>query len=112
LLALLVLSQRPSLARAATRFYFIEVGWGNATLIMSPTGQNMLIDTGDRDAAGNVIDVLERAGVKQIDYLVITHYHSDHNGGLAEIAAQFPIQTIVDHGANVEFGKSDEWWQS
>jgi competence protein ComEC len=111
LLALLVLSQRPILARAATRFYFIDVEWGNATLIMSATGQSMLIDTGDRDAAGNVIDVLQRAGVKQIDYLVITHYHSDHNGGLAEIAAKFPIQTIVDHGANVEFGKSDEWWK-
>ena len=39
------------------------------------------------------------------------YYHSDHNGGLAGIAAKFPIQTIVDHGANVELGKSDEWWK-
>jgi competence protein ComEC len=110
-LALLVLSPLLGLARAFTTFYFIDVGWGNATLIVSQKGQNILIDTGDREAVGNVIDVLQRAGVKQIDYLVITHYHSDHNGGLAEIASGFPIQTIVDHGANVEFGKSDEWWK-
>jgi competence protein ComEC len=111
LMALASLAQSPTFARPAVRFYFIDVGWGNATLILTPSGQTMLIDTGDRETASNVVSVLQRVGVKQIDYLLITHYHSDHNGAVPQIAAKFPIQTIVDHGANVEFGKTDEWWK-
>jgi len=111
LIALANLGQSPSFAGPALRFCFIDVAWGNATLILTPSGQTMLIDTGDRETAGNVIDVLQRAGVKQIDYLLITHYHSDHNGAVPMLAAEFPIQTIVDHGANVEFEKTDDWWK-
>ena len=111
LMAFASLAQSPTFARPAVRFYFVDVGWGNATLILSPSGQTMLIDTGDRDTAGNVVDVLRRVGVKQIDYLLITHYHSDHNGAMPMLASKFPIQTIVDHGTNVEFGKTDDWWK-
>lgn len=111
LITLFAVGQGPGVAKAAVKFYFIDVGWGNATLIVSPSGQTMLIDTGDRETAGNVVDVLHRTGIKQIDCLLITHYHSDHNGAVPEIAAKFPIQTIVDHGTNVEFGKTDDWWK-
>ena len=94
------------------RLYFLDVGWGSATLIISPSGQTMLIDTGPVTTAGGVLDVLKLAGVKRIDYVVVTHYHWDHYGALTELAANIPIQTIVDHGQpNVEFGKSDDWWK-
>jgi competence protein ComEC len=92
------------------KIYFIDVLWGNATLIISPTGHTLMIDTGQVSTAPRVIEVLKLAGVKKIDEMVITHYHWDHNGALAQLAAAFPIGTIYDHGPNVEVGKSDEWW--
>jgi competence protein ComEC len=98
--------------KSVLKLYFIDVGWGSATLIVSPSGQTMLIDTGQPSTAGRVLDVLKLAGIKRIDYLVITHYHWDHCGALTELAANIPIHTIVDHGEpNVELGKSDDWWK-
>ena len=47
-------------------------------------------------------------GVKQIDYLVITHYHGDHVGGVSQLAAKLPVKTFVDHGPNNETGKNAE----
>jgi hypothetical protein len=93
--------------------YFVDVGRGvgNATLLVAPSGESMLLDAGPPYAARRVLDVLKQAGVKQVDYLVNTHYHNDHYGATAELAAQVPIKNYVDHGENVEFGKSDDWWK-
>jgi len=86
--------------------YFIDVEGGQATLIVSPSGQSMLVDTGwagfnNRDA-NRIADAAKLAGVKQIDYLVITHFHTDHVGGVPQLAAKLPIRNFVDHGESVE----------
>src|SRR5258707_13454459 len=81
--------------------YFIDVEGGQATLIVSPTGQSMVVDTGwagfNRRDAERIGAAAKLAGVKQIDYLGITHYHSDHVGGTAQLAAVLPIKNFVDH---------------
>jgi beta-lactamase superfamily II metal-dependent hydrolase len=92
--------------------YFVDVEGGHATLYVSPSGQSMLVDTGyagneGRDA-GRIAAAASLAGVKQIDYLVISHYHGDHFGGVAELAAKLPIRNFVDHGPNSERNEKAE----
>jgi hypothetical protein len=58
-----------------------------------------------------VVEVFKQAGVKQIDWMVNTHYHADHFGGTAPLAEQMPIIHFVDHGESVEHHRSDEWWK-
>jgi competence protein ComEC len=86
--------------------YFIDVEGGQSTLFVTPSGQSVLIDTGfpgfnGRDA-NRIAATAKAAGVKQIDYLLITHYHGDHVGGVPAIAALLPIRNFVDHGETVE----------
>jgi glyoxylase-like metal-dependent hydrolase (beta-lactamase superfamily II) len=81
--------------------YFIDVEGGVATLIVTPTGQSLLIDTGfpgDRDAGRIAHAALEIARLKQIDYCVITHWHRDHVGGVPALAKLIPIKNYYDHG--------------
>jgi len=85
---------------------FIDVEGGQATLFVTPSGESMLIDTGfpgngDRDL-NRVLDAIRNAGLKKLDYLIVTHYHSDHVGNAAAIAAKIPVATFVDHGETVE----------
>lgn len=82
--------------------YFIDVEGGQSTLIATPAGESLLIDTGyggngDRDA-NRVMAAVRAAGLKQIDYLLITHFHPDHDGGVGALAKQIPIRTFIDHG--------------
>ena len=87
--------------------YVIDVEGGNATLFVSPSGESLLIDTGNigpaapRDA-GRIMAALKDAGVQQIDHLIITHWHGDHFGGLAELASHVTIKEFIDHGPNVQ----------
>ncbi len=86
--------------------YFVDTEGGQATLFVSPTGQSMLVDTGwpgfeGRDAK-RIAAAAKDAGVKQIDYLVVTHYHVDHAGGVPQLAALLPIKHFVDHGSSFE----------
>lgn len=86
--------------------YFIDVEGGQATLFVTPSGQSMLIDTGypgfeDRDVK-RVVGTIKQAGLTKLDYFLVTHYHEDHVGNAAAIAAQVPIDTFIDHGADVE----------
>ena len=86
--------------------YFIDVEGGQATLFVAPTGESMLVDTGFpgvRDAQ-RILNTATQAGVRQIDYLIITHYHGDHVGGVAELAKRITINNFVDHGDNTEAG--------
>jgi beta-lactamase superfamily II metal-dependent hydrolase len=92
--------------------YFIDVEGGQATLIVSPSGQSMLVDAGwpannNRDA-DRIAAAAKLAKVKQIDYFVATHYHTDHIGGVSQIAAKLPIVNFVDHGPSVESGKGPD----
>jgi beta-lactamase superfamily II metal-dependent hydrolase len=92
--------------------YFIDVEGGQATLVVPPGGESMLIDTGwagfnHRDAE-RIAAAAKAAGVKKIDYLLITHYHADHVGGVAQLAEKLPIRNFVDHGDQTETGKQAE----
>ena len=99
-------------ARAAKplEIFFIDVEGGQATLIVSPSGQSMLVDTGWRGFNGRDADRIVKAAkaghVKEINYLVITHYHRDHVGGVTQLADRMKIGTFVDHGPNMENAKS------
>lgn len=81
--------------------YWVDVEGGAATLVVTPAGESVLIDTGNpggRDSARIHKVATEIAGLKQIDHLVTTHYHRDHFGGAAELAALMPIKTVYDNG--------------
>jgi beta-lactamase superfamily II metal-dependent hydrolase len=91
--------------------YFIDVEGGQATLIVSPSGESMVIDTGwagfnNRDA-DRIAAAAAKSGVKQIDYLIVTHYHADHVGGVPQLAGKLPIRNFVDHGESVEAGRKE-----
>src|SRR5215469_2209533 len=113
-LAVAVLAATLSMAQTRTPtaldIYVIDVEGGNATLIVAPSRESMLIDTGNagvaaaRDA-GRIIEAIHDAGLQQIDHLITTHWHGDHFGGMAELAAKVPIREFIDHGPNVQPGE-------
>src|SRR4249920_2142713 len=85
--------------------YLIDVEGGGATLFVAPSGESVLIDTGNGGAAaardaGRIMDAVKDAGLTQIDNLITTHWHGDHYGGLAELAGRIPIRRFYDHGPN------------
>jgi beta-lactamase superfamily II metal-dependent hydrolase len=93
----------------------IDVEGDGGTLFVTPEGRSLLIDTGSETkdqqpwgldgAKGGVDRIVAMAkawGVKKIDYLIITHYHADHLGGIFELIQRMPIGVIIDHGANRE----------
>jgi competence protein ComEC len=84
--------------------WVVDVEGGKAALYVTPTGQTAIVDTGfpgERDLE-RILAAIADAGVKQIDYLVSTHYHVDHIGNLVELAKRVPVGTFVDHGPTVE----------
>jgi competence protein ComEC len=88
------------------QIYSIDVEGGQATLIVSPSGQSLLVDTGwpgfDGRDANRIVAAVKAAKVKQIDYVLITHYHRDHVGGVTALADRIKIGTFVDHGPSQE----------
>lgn len=88
------------------QIYSIDVEGGQATLIVSPSGQSLLIDTGWSDFKGRdadrIVTAAKAAGISQLDYVLITHYHRDHVGGVPQLAERMKIGTFVDHGPNLE----------
>src|SRR5712671_6021220 len=86
--------------------YVIDVEGGNATLFVTPAHESLLIDTGNLNGAardaGRILDAAKDAGLQQIDHLIITQWHGDHFGGLAELASKIPIKEFIDHGPNVQ----------
>lgn len=78
--------------------YFIDVEGGQSTLIVTPERHSLLIDTGWAGHASRIVAAARDAGIKQIDYLWITHFHNDHDGGAPELVQLMPVKTFVDHG--------------
>ena len=94
-------------ARTTLDMYVVDVEGGNGVLFVTPSGESMLIDTGNAGAgavrdAERIMAAAKDAGVTQIDHLIITHWHGDHFGGLAELASRIPIKQYIDHGPNVQ----------
>jgi beta-lactamase superfamily II metal-dependent hydrolase len=100
-------------SRPALQIYFIDVEGGQSTLIVTPERHSLLIDTGwagdgsgfrpgdphhARDA-NRIVAAARDAGITQIDYLLVTHFHVDHDGGVTELARLMPIRTFIDHSA-------------
>jgi beta-lactamase superfamily II metal-dependent hydrolase len=89
--------------------YVVDVEGGNAVLFVAPSGQSLLIDTGNAGPAAvrdadRIMAAAKDAGITQIDHLITSHYHADHIGGLSELATRIPIRHFIDHGANVQPG--------
>ena len=82
--------------------YFIDVEGGQSTLLVTPAGESLLVDTGyggnDARDARRIMAAVRDAGLTKIDYLLITHFHQDHDTGIVDLAPQIPIGTFVDHG--------------
>jgi beta-lactamase superfamily II metal-dependent hydrolase len=105
-LLLALASTAAAAAQAPLKMYFIDVEGGQSTLFVTPTGESLLIDTGwpgnnSRDA-DRIVDAAHKAGLSKIDYVLITHYHVDHAGGIPQLVAKIPVGTFLDHGPNRE----------
>jgi beta-lactamase superfamily II metal-dependent hydrolase len=101
-------------ARTTLDIYFIDVEGGQATLFVTPAGESLLVDAGFAGRSGGfeaapgdpaqardanrILAAARTAGVTRLDYLVTTHFHADHDGGVEELAQLMPIRTFVDHG--------------
>jgi beta-lactamase superfamily II metal-dependent hydrolase len=86
--------------------YFVDVEGGQSTLFVAPDGESLLVDTGSAGAtardATRIAAMCKLAGVTKIDNLVVTHYHSDHVGGLPQLVGMIPVGRFIDHGINRE----------
>jgi competence protein ComEC len=94
--------------RTTLDIYVVDVEGGNATLFVSPSGQSVLIDTGNVGAdpavrdADRILAAAKDAGLSQIDNVITTHWHNDHFGAMAELAKRIPIKNFIDHGPTVQ----------
>lgn len=101
--AALAVACTATLAAADTLdIYFIDVEGGQATLIVTPARQSLLVDTGwagnDGRDAGRIVAAVRAAGLDHLDYLLTTHFHPDHVGGVVELAARVQVRAFIDHG--------------
>src|SRR5215211_5808163 len=108
-----LLSLTPALASAqALRLYFIDVEGGQATLVVTPSGQSLLVDTGWPTAnlrdADRIAAAVKKAGVSTLDYLVSTHYHDDHVGWMEQLASSVKFRNVITHGPTTETGAKPE----
>jgi beta-lactamase superfamily II metal-dependent hydrolase len=86
--------------------YFVDVEGGQSTLFVTPEGQSLLIDTGWPGNAGRdadrIVAAAKKAGLSKIDFVLLTHYHIDHTGGVPQLFAKIPVGAFIDHGPNRE----------
>lgn len=90
--------------------YFVDVEGGQATLLVTPRGESLLVDAGwpgfDGRDAKRIQAAVRHAGIRQIDYLLMTHYHLDHVGGIEPLLEYVPVRCFADHGENTETDES------
>lgn len=99
----------------ALKVVAIDVEGGGGTLFVAPDGTSLLIDTGwpsgagllpspdgAKNSADRIVAAAHKLGVKKLDYVIITHYHMDHAGGVSDLVQRIPVGTFIDHGTNAE----------
>jgi beta-lactamase superfamily II metal-dependent hydrolase len=103
-LLLLLASALRGQAQKPLELYSVDVEGGQATLIVSPSGESLLIDAGFPGArdADRIVAAAKEAGVKQIDYFLNTHFHGDHFGSIPDLVTRMPIGAYVDSGTIAE----------
>ena len=105
-LAVVVFTGAPVRAQPRNlEIYWIDVEGGAATLVVSPSGESLLYDAGwevDGRDAKRIAAAIQQVGLKKIDYLVLSHYHADHAGGLVALAKAVPIGRCFDRGDFIE----------
>src|SRR3954452_25592031 len=94
-------------SRTTLDIYVVDVEGGNATLFVPPSGESVLIDSGNVGAAAErdaerIMAAVKDAGLTQIDHLITTHWHNDHFGAMEYVASKVPIKHFIDHGNLVE----------
>src|SRR5579864_6985202 len=101
----------PRQVEKALQVYLVDVEGGQATLFVTPGRQSLLIDTGwpgnDGRDANRIAAAAKDAGVKKIDFVLVTHFHKDHAGGITQLAARIPVATVIDHGENREHSDAE-----
>jgi beta-lactamase superfamily II metal-dependent hydrolase len=94
-----VAAQSSSLAR----IYFVDIGQGAGTLIVSPTGKTLLVDGGPGGGGTKIGSLLNTLGISTIDFTVLSHYHIDHDAGLTEVFNAGRVAGIAyDNGDGVD----------
>lgn len=98
----ITLDKTTQAAQRTLEIYHIDVEGGAATLIVTPAGESILVDTGwpgfeGRDAK-RIQAAMQQAGISALDHLIVTHYHVDHYGGVPALAKLVPIKKFYDHG--------------
>src|SRR5713101_7325848 len=95
------LSRSHAQANGKLQLHFIDVGQGDAALLISPQGQVVLFDDGVLNQCGRPIDYLQQLGILQIDYHIASHYHADHIGCAPAVFARFPLAiAAIDRGSS------------
>ncbi len=110
----------PARASKDLRISMVDVEGGAASLFLTPEGKTLLIDTGWPPGMGNwprmgetpaapttssadrIAAAAQALGITRIDYLLMTHYHVDHAGGVRALLEKLPVDTFIDHGSNSE----------
>ncbi|HXI28362.1 MAG TPA: choice-of-anchor D domain-containing protein [Vicinamibacterales bacterium] len=106
---LCLLTQRPNAQAGGTaQIFFVDVGQGAGTLIVSPTGKTLLVDGGPPGAGAKIISLLDAKGISQIDYTVVTHYHIDHMGGMIEVLNAGRVKNTANGGVAFDNGDAPE----
>ncbi len=88
--------------RRTLDIYYVDVEGGAATLIVTPAGESILVDAGwpgfDGRDAKRIAKAMKVAGIDAIDHMIVTHYHTDHYGGVPELAKLVKVNRFYDHG--------------